>query len=280
VGDDGVQAEVRFRDVDGRQIEILVDDRDGRPRRRAGLLAPFGAGIEHPTSLLLAWMPGFDLVRVAGTPPKIRIDGHDAATGRLPGRLLHRRHLIKYAAPLLTVELNRHHEGPLSAVSTGERAAVSTSGRLGTLTAVEGDHHAKLVLDPGLPPLDAVARRTTRETTRQTLPQTTPPMTCRMTESGRWHIEVDRARLTGGTWSATGTASGVHLEMDVDERWRPGRLPWLMQLVTTLVPVFRRWPTTYRWRCDVRLDGTPSMTSSWERTGSGGADSYRRATGS
>lgn len=27
-------------------------------------------------------MPGFDLVRIAGTPPVIRIGGHDAATGR------------------------------------------------------------------------------------------------------------------------------------------------------------------------------------------------------
>jgi hypothetical protein len=260
VAADGVDADVRFRDADGQLIEIRVDDRNGRPRRRAGLLAPVSAGIERPTSLLLVWMPSFDLVRVTDRAPLIRIDGSDAPTGRLPGRRVHRRHLIKYAAPVLTVELNRDYSGTLSAIDNGERLEVAADGRLTGVVAEQGDHRARLVLEPGLPPLDAFANQ--------------------MTQEGRWHIAVDDARLTGGTWAATGTTSGVHLALDADERWRPGPLPWLIRLVTTVVPVFRRWPTTYQWRCDVQLDGTPAMTSHWQRTASRVADSYRRATGS
>lgn len=260
VADDGVDAEARFRDIDGRLIEIRVGDRDGRPRRRAGLLAPVSAGIERPNSLLLVWMPGFDLVRVTDTSPVIRINGSDAATGRLPGRRLHRRHLIKYAAPVLTVELNRAHHGPVSTVTTGERTDVSMEGRLTALAAERGDHRTRLVLEPGLPPLGVLSNE--------------------LVQDGRWRIMVDDVRLTGGTWSAVGTGSGARLALDVDERWRPGSLPWLMRLVTTVVPVFRRWPTTYQWRCDIRLGGMPSMTSHWQRTSSRTADSYRRATGS
>jgi hypothetical protein len=53
--------------------------------------------------------------------------------------------------------------------------------------------------------------------------------------------------LTGGTWRATRDGDEVHLALEVTRRWRPGPLPPLMRTVTSLVPVFRRWPTTYRW---------------------------------
>lgn len=262
VTDDGVDAEVRFTDVDGRPIEIRVDDRDGRRRRRAGLLAPVSAGIDLPGSLLLVWMPGFDLVRRTGTPPVIRIDGRDAAPGRLPGTRLHRRHLIKYAAPLVTVELNRTHDGPVPVTAAnGKAVRAGDRSRLDALAAECAGHRARIVFDPALPDVAALADGAA--------------------EQGRWHVEVDGIRLTGGRWSASRAGARVDLGLDVDERWRPGHLPWLMRLVTTVMPVFRRWPTTYRWRAEVRLDpAPPAMTSRWERTASDAGRSYRRATGS
>ena len=59
VADDGVFAEAHFVDVDGRAIEVRIDDRDGQQRERAGLLAPISAGIQHPNSLMLVWLPSF-----------------------------------------------------------------------------------------------------------------------------------------------------------------------------------------------------------------------------
>lgn len=44
--DDGVHAAALFTDADARRVEVRVDDRDGRPRRRGGLLAPVSAAIE------------------------------------------------------------------------------------------------------------------------------------------------------------------------------------------------------------------------------------------
>lgn len=52
-----------------------------------------------------------------------------------------------------------------------------------------------------------------------------------------------------------------------------------MELVTRVVPVFRRLPTTYRWRATVPLGEAPTMVSQWERTGERD-ESYSRATGS
>jgi hypothetical protein len=265
VTDLGVDAEVRFTDVEGRSIELRVDDRGRRPRRPAGLLAPVSAGIERPASLLLVWMPRFDLIRVAGRDPVVRIDGVDVSTGRLPGRSLHRRHLIKYAAPVVTVEINPQENDTSGTAARPPRLdgiGDPRHDRTGVreIVAEHRAHQARLVLDPPLPDLARLGDGSSA--------------------SGRWHVEVDRTRLTGGAWSTARTDEVVTVAMDVDERWQPGRLPWLMRLVTSVVPVFRRWPTTYRWRAEVRLGGRPTLRGRWERTGVERGAGYRRATGS
>lgn len=245
---DGVVAHVRFTDVDGRLIEVDVDDRDGRPRRPAGLLAPVGAGISDPDSLLLVWMPAFDLVRTSGRA-QFRIDGQAAATGRLPAARLHRRLLVKYAAPLVTASLARTYDGPLDGLP----------GVRSTAPAAELDGHtARVELDPGMPDPTGLASG--------------------VSATGAWWVMIDDVRLTGGKWSMMRDGEQVTVELDVTERWRPGRLPALMRVVTTLVPVFRRWPTTYRWRGQVTLGTRPWVRGHWERTGTGGGEEYQRRT--
>jgi hypothetical protein len=69
----------------------------------------------------------------------------------------------------------------------------------------------------------------------------------------------------------------VHAGLDVTEPWKPRNLPLLMRVVTTAVPGFRRWPTTYRWRASIGPEG--ETTSGWSRVGPAGADDYRRAGG-
>lgn len=251
ISSDGIDVQVEFVDSDGRLIEVRVDDRDGRRRRRAHLLAPVSAGIERPNALLLVWLRGFDLVRASGQAA-IRIGGRDASIGRLPGAALHRRRLIKYGAPLCAVQLNRNHSGPL-------HDGASTAS-VDTLVVTQAGHTARLALDPALPDLSALPDGATAD--------------------GAWRIEVDGAALTGGRWRASRDGQDVRIGMDVDQRWKPHSLPLLMRVVTRVLPVFRQWPTTYRWRATIRLGPVPSMASAWERTQTDGGDAYRRATGS
>lgn len=253
---DGVTAEVRFSDVEGRSVEISIDDRDGVPRQRAALLAPVSANIERPTSLMLVWMPSFDLVHKAAAEPVIRFDGADARIGRLPGARLHRRHLIKYAGPVLVLEVNRNHDGPISTLSSDEHYQLTADGRLASLAADVDGHQAQLVLEPGLPHLGRNVKQASAH--------------------GRWRVAIDGAVLTGGSWSTILDSQDVKIDFVVDQRWRPGPLPWLMRIVTTVVPVFRQWPTTYRWRCDVHRAPVPRVTSRWERSSGRGATAYRR----
>jgi hypothetical protein len=84
IRDDGVQAAALFTDADGRRVEVRVDNRDGRTRRRGELLAPVSAAIEKPTSLLLVRLPEFDLVRTGGREPVLRIDHVELTIGHFP----------------------------------------------------------------------------------------------------------------------------------------------------------------------------------------------------
>jgi hypothetical protein len=101
-------------------------------------------------------------------------------------------------------------------------------------------------------------------------------------ERGRWWVAVDGDRLTGRDWGATRTGEDVEVTLDVRDRWRPRHLPWLMRVVTTVVPVFRRWPTTYAWRGTVSRTrpGPAALRGTWRRTGDHDGGAYRRATGS
>lgn len=245
IGPDGVVAAASFVDVDGRRIELAIDDRDGRRRRRSSLLAPVSADIEVPQSLLVIWMPTFDLVRVTDPPATIRIDGEPVETHRIPLERLHRQRIIKYTSDLLAVEVNREGTRELG---TGPGEAVLTpDGRaIRAVVAGRDGHRARLLLWPPLPDLT-----TLRDGELVT---------------GRWGLQVDEARLVAGPWSARRSADRVELDLDTDTPWQPRGLPWLLWTLTRVVPAFRRWPTTYRWRATVDLTGPLTVTGRWERT--------------
>jgi hypothetical protein len=259
IGPDGVDVEVRFADLAGRVVQVRIDDRDGRRRRRGTLLAPVGSVLEHPVSLSLFVMGGCDLVRRSGAAFDIRIDGRPVTTGRLPGGWLHRRRLVKYTADPTVVVCNRAHDGPLATRAPGEVELDPRSGGIAALRARNGGHRARLELAPALPDLAWIRPR--------------------MSMEGTWRLDVDgTAAAVGGVWTVERRQDRVELVLDVTEGWRPTGLPPLMAAVTRLAPVFRRWPTTYRWSGTVSLGDRPTMTARWERKGGQRDESYRRLT--
>ncbi|NNU26978.1 hypothetical protein [Isoptericola sediminis] len=260
VSDAGTVAQVRFADADGHVVEIDVDDRAAGPRRPAALLAPLGAAIRQPASLMLVWMPSFDLLRaVPGHDPVVRIGGRDVATGRLPAGRLHGRLLVKTSGRLWVLELNRDGDPPAVAGGPGEAAPTTDGDALRGVRATADGHAARVLFRPPLPDPGELADGDARH--------------------GAWRVLLDDALLTGGTWSVEVVDGRAEVELAVTRRWRPRRLPGLMRLVTTALPVFRTWPTTYAWHASVPLDGGPATTA-WRRTGTAGAAAYRRATSS
>jgi hypothetical protein len=257
----GIDVDVAFRDHAGRTIEVRMDDRGGGARRPATMLAPLGAAVERPTSMLLAWMRRFDLVR-ANAAVDIRIDGRPVTTGRLPGTWLHGRRLIKYAADTAVVRLNpaRSAEGlPVS----GELPTECSEGpvTLAGLSAADAGGGARLDLVPPLPDLRYLRDGDGIE--------------------GSWTVGIDdEPVVVGGSWRARRRGGSIELMLDVTRGWRPRGLPALMRIVTGVIPIFRTWPTTYRWWGAISLGDPPAMTSRWERTTDRRAESYRRLTSS
>ncbi len=262
VDGDGVVADVRFHDVDGRTVEIRLDDRDVGPRNAGELLAPVGADIDTPRSLLLVYVHGFDLVRRGRIEPVIRIDAQPVSTGRLPGARWHGRHLIKAGAPLSVATLCRSGTRELEVIDPQQPGEVlldrQRRGIRGLSVAGEGAE-ARIMLRPAMPSIDGLADG--------------------QVVTGAWEVSVDGARLTGGRWGLRRVGHRVEVRLDVSQRWRPppGQ-PLLMRVVTRVVPTFRRWPTTYRWRAEVHLDDPPRITSRWERTTTERGERYRAAT--
>jgi hypothetical protein len=264
VDDRGVVADVRFRDLDGRDIEVTVDDRDAGCRDLGDLLAPIGAGIDAPTSLMLVLLHGFDLVRRTATPAEVRIDGEVAAIGELPGGVLHRRHLVKAAAPLAVARVCPEEAGLLVPIDPAHPGGVQLSVDARHIDALAADvdgASAELRFDPPVPSLTDLEDGSA--------------------VWGGWEVRIDGAVMTGGTWTLQREGHLVDASLDVTRRWRPAPgLPTLLRVVARIVPTFRRWPTTYRWRAVVLLDGAASIVSRWERTGADRGGAYRRATGS
>jgi hypothetical protein len=262
ISQDGVDVDVRLADLAGRVVQVRIDDRDGRRRHRGTLLAPVGSVIERPVSLPLFVMGGCDLVRRGGRVFEVRIDGRAVTTGRLPGVWLHRRRLVKYTADPTVVVVNRAHDGSIGTAGTqapgGVEVAPGATGIAG-LRAGGGGHTAHLELEPALPDLTSLASG--------------------VRVRGVWRLGVDDdPAVVGGTWTARRVRDRIDLVLDVTRGWRPKGLPPLMAAVTRVAPVFRRWPTTYRWTATVTLGNEPALRSRWERKGDRRDQSYRRLT--
>lgn len=254
VSEGGVDLHVAFVDVDGRPIELRIVDR-ARRRRTAAFLAPMGAEIARPRSLPLVWMASFDLLRRRGPAPLISIDGRRAAPGRLPAEWLLRRRLIKVATDLCIVYVNESGDRPTAVAGT---SVLGPEG-VEAITASSGGHDVVLGFDP---PYPAGSSRSGVAT------------------AGDWRLAIDGAPVVGGAWRAEPVADGVEVTVEVTRGWEPTGLPALMAVVTRVVPVFRRWPTTYRWSGTTTSGEDGGVDGRWERTDTDVAASYRSMTGS
>ena len=100
-----------------------------------------------------------------------------------------------------------------------------------------------------------------------------------MTVEGTWRLGIDGdPAVVGGFWTIYRHQDRIELVLGVVRGWRPTGLPPLMTAVTRIAPVFRRWPTTYRWSGTLILGDRPTLSSWWERKGVQRDESYQRLT--
>ncbi len=134
---------------------------------------------------------------------------------------------------------------PGSAAADGMTVTVDGAGHVSTLEAGSQSGRVLMEMTPAFPNLAGLANGSTA--------------------SGRWSIRIMDVPITGGTYSAAWNGDRAAVELDVTEHWRPAHLPLAMKVFVRLVPKFRTWPSTYRWRGSVSLGAEPTMTGAWER---------------
>lgn len=250
----GVDLHVAFTDVQGRKIELRI--REDTPGKHGfPMLAPVGADVEKPLQLFLVYMPRIDLVRRAGTLVDGRIGDRALRAASLPILLRgHRVLFIRYVARPVIGTLNPPMSLPLivdlavpgSIEVDGMLIAADAEGSVTRISTAQEPHQVEVDFLPGFPNL--------------------PCLPSGGSASGRWSIRIAGISITGGSYRASREVDSVAVELDVTEHWKPSGLPLGMEFFTRVVPMFRTWPSTYRWRGTVELGAAPAMSGMWERT--------------
>jgi hypothetical protein len=256
VTDDGLQVDIAFTAPNGRRIELHIHEHLARGRDRIAVLAPVGGAFTTPEFFPFLWLPGMSFVPARRTEAALRVDGQARSIRRLPLPIGGRRCLMaRYDLDVLVCQLNPDRSDLLQTPASRTGAPrddgpelVDVDGRPGLAGAQvrRGAHTCAVRLDPPVPDLrrlSAAARL-----------------------RGTVELQADGVTELRGRYEVARTGDRVTFVIDGIGPWRSRqRRPLLAALFH--LPLFRRWPSTYRW--DATLDlGEPSgsgWTSRWSR---------------
>lgn len=271
LGPGGAQVEIEFRDLEDREIRILIRETDTRPRRPFALLAPMGDAASAPPALPLVFVHDFYFVRRPGTEVRIEIGGRAHRGDPFPLLLDGTRvHFLRYSADPFIATWNPTQdgtadvlalepasaEGAYRAEARGVRYDVEMHGafhEIRRMSRREGAHEVVVEFTPALPHL--VALRDEVEV------------------SGAFRISTQpSAGTVTGSWRVARRDRELHVEARPDGGWTPGDAPRTARLLFRALTVFRAWPTTYVWRGTLQLplgdqevQGALPLRSAWER---------------
>lgn len=267
IGAHGMDADIAFRDRDGRDIVVRVNERTGRRGGRFALLAPLGHTIREPQAMPLFFMYDFSFIKVRGTELTITVDSVPQTLPKLPVPLGGSRvYLGRYCADPLITFLNAAPTESLPALPVMEPGVVSWEDTDYTLEMVNS-RPAVRALSAGRPGNPGMPARQTRLTFAPALPEVTALADGEMV-NGRFTITSDPvAGQVRGVWQTARRGNHVTLRLHPNAGWRPGEKQLMPRLIFTLIRPFKQWPKTYEWTATVDLSREPlQMRSQWRRT--------------
>ncbi len=281
LGPGGADVELAFDELEGRPVRLRVLETDPRPRRPFDLLAPMGAAATDPPALPLVFLHDFDFVRRAGTEVVIEIDGRDHAPDALPVPMGGARvHFLRYSPDPFIVTWNpggtrvveplRRSGGPaevpdLQRFLDADGARYLFHENRGRMEMREmrrahagsrGLHEVRVAFFPAFP--DLAALRPGAET------------------AGEFRIAAaPGVGIVTGNWRVVRDDAQIRIEVEPSGGWTPNESGRMVRLMYRLVPLFRDWPTTYRWTGVLEAPGADfgsegmekvELRSSWVRT--------------
>jgi hypothetical protein len=271
LGPAGARVDLGFRDLEDREIRLLVWETDTRPRRPFAFLAPMGGAATAPPALPLVFVHDFYFVRRAGSEIRIEIDGRAHRGDPIPLLLDGTRvHFLRYSADPFIVTWNPTPEGraevlevgsePVQGVflaeSRGVRYELEANGdfrEIRRMSRRQEGHEVVVEFTPALPHLLALRDQ--------------------VEVSGAFRISAHPAAGTvTGRWRVARHDHELLMEAIPEGGWTPGEAPRMARLLFRAVSMFRTWPSTYLWRATLQLpradeevQGSLPMQSAWER---------------
>jgi hypothetical protein len=257
VADDGLKLDIAFSAPNGRRFDLHVHEHLTRPRDHFPVLAPVGGAFETPAFFPFLWLPALSFVPARDSQVVVRVDGQERTIAHLPLPVGGRRCLMaRYDPDVRVCQVNPSWVTGLPRVPVGpigepgqdgfDIIEVDRAPALARVRVSRGDHTCAALMDPPLPD-----------------PGRLPPSARRQ---GTIRLQADDTTELRGRYELVRTEDRVDLVIDRFGPWRTRQRRPLLAVLFRL-PVFRRWPTTYRWHA--RLDLTvpdSGWTSTWSRT--------------
>ncbi len=257
VAGDGLKLDVVLAAPNDRRFDLHLHEQLAGPRDRIPALAPVGGGFDTPEFFPFVWLPGLSFVPVRGTELQVRVDGQARSVPRLPLPVGGRRCLMaRYDPDVMVCQINPDHLEVAARVPVPPAQASPAVGvevvevdgghGIAALRVERGEHTCVLRLDPPLPDLRSLAVPTRGQ--------------------GTVLVQADHLTQLRARYAFARTEDRVELVIEKFGPWRTrSRRPLLAVLFR--LPIFRRWPTTYRWRATLEFDASPEarLVSRWQR---------------
>jgi hypothetical protein len=257
VADGGLQLDVALAASNGRRFDLRIHEQLAGPRDGFPVLAPVGGSFDAPAFFPFLWLPGMSFVPVRDTEVDVRVDGHARTVPRLPLPIGGRRCLMaRYDPDVLVCQLNPEgvrqptrvpaHVGAGSSDSGVDVVEVDGSYGVAAVRVGRDGHTCAAVLDPPLPD-----------------PRSLPVATRR---SGAILLQADQITELRGRYELTRTHDRADLVIEGFGPWKTRLRRPLLALLFRL-PIFRRWPTTYRGQATLELtiDADEPLRTRWTR---------------
>lgn len=264
VNEFGAQAGYRFSDIEGRQIEISVHEKNRAKRKPFGLLAPMGDSATHPGSMPMVLLHDFYFVRKNKTKITLSIDKRSHQLDDLPLPMdWQKMTFARYSPKPLIATLNPEFKGALKSleVNNGQKTKEtnnciyelewsSQKAAVKSMTVKNDIHPLRISFNPAFPDLNGI------------IPDNQI--------SGEFIILGHPSiGSISGEYTIHSDLESFQLSVIPSKGWKPKTTKLSTWFLFNAVKVFKQWPTTYRW--DAHLikssDDRWEMESKWIRTG-------------
>ena len=264
ITDSGVQAHYKFADMSGREVEIVISEKNQRERKPFGLLAPMGDAAANPSSLPLVILQDFYFVRKNHTDIKVEINNISHKPDELPIRMDRQKMtFVRYSPKPLIATMNPAHDGEL----------VTFEPEAGQGTFKKGDNIYEIDWSNQSPSIRSFSVRNNIHLLTMSFKPSFPclnTLPANTRYKGRFIVSGHESVGTiSGEYYIQSDGESISVRLVPSKGWKPKATKFSTRFLFTVARVFRKWPTTYQWDAELHEDpdGVWHMQSKWIRTG-------------